>query len=125
MPEPRHSSTPDLYEYKSFLVKNNLDDSVESLTFWQKVFAPLTVMVMCLLAVPFVLGSQREGNAGQRLITGILLGLAYAVVSKLVIQFGVQINLLPVLNAIAPNILFFALAIYLLYRKQSHRKKIA
>jgi lipopolysaccharide export system permease protein len=75
--------------------------------------------------VPFVLGSQREGSAGQRLITGILVGLAYAVVSKLIIQFGVQINLLPVLNAIAPNILFFTLAIYLLYRKQSYRKKIA
>ncbi|MFQ3188128.1 MAG: lipopolysaccharide export system permease protein [Gammaproteobacteria bacterium] len=123
--EPRQMSSADLYEYKSFLVKNNLDDSVESLTFWQKVFAPLTVMVMCLLAVPFVLGSQREGNAGQRLIIGILLGLAYAIVSKLITQFGVQINSLPVLNAIAPNILFFTLAIYLLYRKQSHRKKIA
>jgi lipopolysaccharide export system permease protein len=72
-----------------------------------------------------VLGSQREGNAGQRLIIGILLGLAYAIVSKLITQFGVQINSLPVLNAIAPNILFFTLAIYLLYRKQSHRKKIA
>jgi lipopolysaccharide export system permease protein len=123
--EPRQMSSADLYDYKSFLVKNNLDNSVQSLTFWQKVFAPFTVIVMCLLAVPFVLGSQREGNAGKRLITGILLGLAYAVVSKLITQFGVQINLLPVLNAVAPNILFFILAIYLLYRKQSHRKKIA
>jgi lipopolysaccharide export system permease protein len=121
--EPRQMSSADLYDYKSFLVKNNLDDSVESLTFWQKVFAPLTVIVMCLLAVPFVLGSQRQGNAGQRLITGILLGLAYVVVSRLITQFGVQINLLPVLNAIAPTLLFFTLAIYLLYRKQSHSKK--
>lgn len=120
--EPRQMSSADLYEYKSFLVKNNLDDSVESLTFWQKVFAPLTVIVMCLLAVPFVLGSQRQGNAGQRLIVGILLGLAYVVVSRLITQFGVQINLLPVLNAIAPSVLFFILALYLLYRKQSHRK---
>jgi lipopolysaccharide export system permease protein len=123
--EPRQMSSADLYDYKSFLIKNNLDDSVESLTFWQKVFVPLTVIVMCLLAVPFVLGSQREGNAGQRLITGILLGLAYAVVSKLITQFGVQLNLLPVLNAIAPSVLFFILAIYLLYRKQSHRKNTA
>jgi lipopolysaccharide export system permease protein len=115
----------DLYNYKSFLVKNNLDNSVESLTFWQKIFAPLTVIVMCLLAVPFVLGSQREGNAGQRLIIGILLGLAYVVVSRLITQLGVQINILPVLNAIAPSVLFFILSIYLLYRKQSHRKKSA
>ncbi|MFT5597213.1 MAG: lipopolysaccharide export system permease protein [Chitinophagales bacterium] len=123
--EPRQMSSADLYNYKSFLVKNNLDNSVESLTFWQKIFAPLTVIVMCLLAVPFVLGSQREGNAGQRLIIGILLGLAYVVVSRLITQLGVQINILPVLNAIAPSVLFFILSIYLLYRKQSHRKKSA
>ena len=115
--EPRQMSSFDLYDYKLFLVKNNLDDSVESLTFWQKVFAPLTVVVMCLLAVPFVLGSQREGNTGQRLIIGILLGIAYVVASRLITQFGVEINLLPVINAISPTVLFFILSFYLLYRK--------
>jgi lipopolysaccharide export system permease protein len=123
--DPRQMSVADLHDYQVFLVKNNRDDSVESLVFWQKVLAPLTVIVMCLLAVPFVLGSQRQGSTGQRLITGILLGLGYAVASPLVTQFGVQINLLPVLNAIAPTLLFFILAIYLLYRKQSHSKKSA
>jgi lipopolysaccharide export system permease protein len=77
------------------------------------------------LAVPFVLGSQRQGNTGKRLITGILLGLSYVVVSPLITQFGVQINLLPMLNAIVPTLLFFMLAIYLLYRKQLHSKKSA
>jgi lipopolysaccharide export system permease protein len=72
---------------------------------------------MCLLAVPFVLGSQRQGNAGQRLIIGILLGLAYVVSSRLITQFGIQVNLLPIINAIAPTVLFFILSIYLLYRK--------
>ena len=115
--EPRQMSTMDLYNYQSFLAKNNLDDSVESLTLWQKLFTPLTVIVMCLLAVPFVLGSQRQGHAGQRLIIGILLGLAYVTVSRLLTQLGVQINLLPVLNALAPSLLFFALAIYLLHKK--------
>jgi lipopolysaccharide export system permease protein len=115
--EPRQMSSVDLHDYKAFLVKNNLDDSVESLVFWQKIFLPLTVIVMCLLAVPFVLGSQRQGNAGQRLIIGILLGLAYVVSSRLITQFGIQVNLLPVINAIAPTVLFFILSIYLLYRK--------
>jgi lipopolysaccharide export system permease protein len=123
--DPRQMSTADLYDYQLFLVKNNRDDSVESLIFWQKVLAPLTVIVMCLLAVPFVLGSQRQGNTGKRLITGILLGLSYVVVSPLITQFGVQINLLPMLNAIVPTLLFFMLAIYLLYRKQLHSKKSA
>jgi lipopolysaccharide export system permease protein len=122
--EPRQMSSVDLYDYRSFLAQNNLDNSVESLTFWQKIFAPLTVIVMCLLAVPFVLGSQRQGNTGQRLIIGILLGLAYMVVSRLLTQLGAQINLLPVLNALAPTLIFFALASFLLYKKQSHNVKL-
>jgi lipopolysaccharide export LptBFGC system permease protein LptF len=46
-----------------------------------------------------------------------LLGLTYFVTSRLITQFGIQINLLPVINAIAPTVLFFILSIYLLYRK--------
>lgn len=122
--EPRQMSSMELYNYKSFLVKNNLNDSVENLIFWQKILAPLNVIVMCFLAVPFVLGSQRQGNTGQRLIIGILLGLTYAVVSRLIIQLGAQINLLPMLNALAPPLLFLILAIYLLHRKQSRGKQL-
>lgn len=114
---PRQMSSLGLYEYRIFLAENNLDNSVESLIFWQKIFAPLTVVVMCFLAVPFALGSQREGNTGQRLIVGILLGLAYNFARQLLTSLGTLINSPPVLNALAPSLLFFMLTLYLLYRK--------
>ena len=117
---PRYMSILDLYAYLQFLRENNLDDSVESLTFWQKVFAPITVLVMCILAVPFILGSQRQGSAGVRIITGILLGLSYVAADKLMVQLGIQASVHPALNAIAPTLLFFLLAVFLLVRKQSH-----
>ena len=93
--EPRYMSSVDLYSYLRFLQKNNLDDAVESLTFWQKVFAPLTVLVMCILAVPFILGSQRQGSTGVRTIIGILLGLTYVAADKLLVQLGNQVNIYP------------------------------
>lgn len=120
MIEPRQMSSIDLFAYLTFLDENNLDVSVESLTFWKKVLAPLTVVVMCLLAVPFVLGSQRQSNAGQRLIFGILLGLGFMVTDRLLIQLGSRIGIFPVLNALAPTLLFLLIAVYLLNRKQSH-----
>ncbi len=120
MIEPRHMSSVDLYSYRKFLQENNLDDSVESLTFWQKVFAPLTVLVMCILAIPFILGSQRQGSTGVRIIIGILLGLIYVAANKLLVQLGKQVDIYPAINALLPTLLFFLLAVYLLVKKQSH-----
>ncbi len=120
MIEPKQMSSTDLYDYLKFLRENNLDATAPGLTFWEKVFAPLTVLVMCLLAVPFVLGSQRQSNTGQRLLFGILLGLGYMVADRLLIQLGSRIGISPALNALSPTLLFFLIAVYLLNRKQSH-----
>lgn len=116
--EPRQMSSIDLYTYLEFLQLNNLNADVEKLTFWQKIFAPLTVIVMCILAVPFVIGSQRQGNAGQRLMMGILLGLSYVVTERLLTQLGSHLGVSPIINALLPGLLFLLLAIFLMIRKQ-------
>ena len=120
MIEPRQMSSSDLYAYLSFLEENNLDTANVELTFWQKIIAPFTVLIMCVLGLPFVLGSQRQANTGQRLMLGILLGLTYVVADKLLIQLGSQINIYPFVNAFSPSLLFLVLAVYLLIKKQSH-----
>jgi lipopolysaccharide export system permease protein len=74
---------------------------------------------MCLLAFPFVLGSQRQGSSGQRLLIGILLGLAFVVVERLVIQLGTQFDSNALLIALLPNLTFLGIAIYVLVKKQS------
>ena len=117
--EPRQMSSSDLFTYINFLQQNNLDAYQERLTFWQKVFAPFTVIIMCILAVPFVLGSQRQGNAGQRLMYGILLGLCYVVTERLFSQLGTRFGLYPALNAFIPGFLFLSLAVFLLVKKRN------
>ena len=115
--EPRQMSSSDLFTYIEFLQQNNLNAYVERLTFWQKIFAPLAVIIMCILAVPFVLGSQRQGNAGQRLMYGILLGLCYVVAERLFSQLGTRFDVYPVLNASMSGFLFLSLAVFLLAKK--------
>ena len=56
--DPRQMSIRNLYSYLQFLDENRLDANVERLVFWQKLFAPLTIIIMCLLSFPFVTGSQ-------------------------------------------------------------------
>jgi len=117
--EPRQMSSRDLMAYLKFLDENRLDAEVERLIFWQKMFAPITIVIMCLLAFPFVLGSQRQSNTGQRLLIGILLGLSFAVVDRVLTQLGSQFGINAFVVALAPNLMFFALAVYLMMGKQS------
>ena len=120
MIEPRQMSSGDLRAYLNFLEENRLDDRVERLIFWQKLLAPFTIVIMCLLAFPFVLGSQRQGNTGQRLLIGILLGLAFVVVDRLVVQLGTQFQFNALAIALIPNLAFLGIAVYMLIKKQSH-----
>lgn len=75
---------------------------------------------MCLLAFPFMLGTQRQGNTGQRLLIGILLGLAFVVVDQLVFQLGTQFKVNALIVAMIPNLTFLGIAIYMLAKKWSH-----
>jgi lipopolysaccharide export system permease protein len=118
--KPRQMSTADLLDYLDFLDNNKLDSRAARLIFWQKMFAPLTIIIMCLLAVPFVLGTQRQGNTGQRLLIGILLGLAFIVAERLLTQLGTQFEINAFLVALMPNLFFFSIAVYLLAKKQTH-----
>lgn len=115
--DPGQMSTLDLYSYVSFLDDNRLNHAAESLALWQKIYSPLTVVVMSLLAIPFVLGSQRNSNAGQRVVTGILLGLVYVILNRLLIQLGEQLQLVPFINAFIPTFIFILFTAFLIRRK--------
>ena len=119
MIEPRQMSSNKLYAYLEFLDQNNLDASAERLVFWQKLFAPLTIVIMSLLAVPFVLGAQRQSNTGMRLLIGILIGLSFIVLDRLLTQLGVQFQINALVTAMLPNLALLCAAIYLLVRKQA------
>ena len=76
---------------------------------------------MCLLAFPFVLGAQRQSSTGYRLMIGILLGLSFVAIDRLLTQVGMHFELNAMLVAALPNILFLGVACYLLRKILSHR----
>lgn len=114
---PQQMSVTDLNTYISFLKDNNLSSSAESLSFWRKLYAPVSIIVMGLLAIPFVIGSQRQSNTGQRLMMGILLGLLYVVLNRLLIQMGEQLRVPAYINALIPTFLFLLGTVWLIRKK--------
>ena len=106
-----------MYELIRYLEANGLDASGYRLSLWRKLVA-LTVMVMMLLAVPFVLGPLRDSGAGQRLMIGILIGLGFYVANEVSASLGALLGWPAALAASAPTMLVAAIA---LWRLHQHR----
>lgn len=93
-----------------YLQDNALDSRAVELAFWVKVTAPLATLVMLMLSLPFVFASQRSGGAGQKIFIGIMLGIVYVLVNRLLTELGLANGLSPIISAFAPLVLFALLA---------------
>lgn len=100
--QPANMSALDLYRYSDYLQANDLDSSHYRLAFWIKVLTPVSSLVMLLIALPFIFGSQRSGAAGQRLMIGMLLGIGFFLLNRTMNHLGQVYGLDPLFSAALP-----------------------
>ena len=115
---PTSLSISGLYNYISFLRETGQDVSRFELTFWRKIFQPVSVGVMMLLALSFIFGSLRSVTAGARIVTGICFGFLFYVVNEIFGQMSVVYNMPAVFGALIPSLLFVVMIWWLLSRKR-------
>lgn len=115
---PTSLSISGLYNYISFLRETGQDMSRFELTFWRKIFQPVSVGVMMLLALSFIFGSLRSVTAGARIVTGICFGFLFYVVNEIFGQMSVVYNMPAVFGALMPSLLFIVMIWWLLSRKR-------
>ncbi len=114
--QPDSLSIQKLHYYIGHLQQNNQDTRNFRLEFWKKIFMPLATLVMMLLATSFVFRQIRSGGMSSRVFIGIMLGLLFVIVDQSFGYFGLLYALPPVAGALLPIVMFFALALFLLYR---------
>jgi len=114
--DPASLSVRDLLGYIRYLNNNALDSRHYELAFWKQVFAPLSTLVMLLLATPFVFSAQRSGSAGQRLLIGVLIGVAYYLADQLMSRMGLVYGFYPLLSALLAPLLFALAGLAMLRR---------
>jgi len=107
---PDALSAQNLYDQAQYLKANQLDSRAIELAFWVKIASPFATIVMLMLSLPFVFSSQRAGGAGQKIFIGIMLGIVYVLVNKLLTQLALANGLSPALSAFMPLIFFFLVA---------------
>lgn len=113
---PGQESLNKLYQSYRYRRQTGLAYSSLELAFWQRVFQPLTVVVMICLGVPFVFGSLRDAAMGSRFLLGGMLGFGFYTLNQFVGRFSIAIDLPPILAAILPIIVFAVMGLLLLRR---------
>lgn len=103
--QPENMSALDLFRYSKYLQNNELDASHYLFAFWIKVVTPISSLVMLLIALPFVFSSQRSGGAGQRVLIGLLLGIGFFMVSRIMNHLGQVYGVYPLVSAALPMVL--------------------
>ena len=113
---PANMTVPALIEYIHYRVQNHLDASPYKLQLWSRFFQPIVVLILMLLAVPFVFGPMRSANIGVRLVVGVVIGFSFYLFNQFAGAFSAITHLSPFLGAALPSILFGILLMILLWR---------
>ena len=85
------------------------------IAFWNKVFYPVTVIVMMIVALPFSYFQRRQGGVGFRIFAGTILGLVFFLIGRLFSNLGVLNDWPPLFSATFPLVVFVTLTIALLW----------
>ena len=116
--KPRNMPLTALDDYIRYLDDNALESSTYRKAFWKKITGPLSILVMMLIAMPFVFANRRAGNAGARLVLGIMFGMAYYIASEMLGNLGQVYNVPVLLSAFTPLLVFTVIGFVLLQRSE-------
>ena len=109
-------SIPGLMQYIDYLKSNELDTARFELALWKKFVHPFTTVVMIFIALPLVLGRLGSVGIAQRILAGVVISVGFLVIEQLSGHMGLALGVSPGVAAVAPTLLFAALAGWLFRR---------
>jgi lipopolysaccharide export system permease protein len=92
-----------LASYIDHLRRNSLDTAYYEIGYWSRIARIFAVIIVTLLALPFVFGPLRTTGAGTRTVIGVMLGVVFFLVSRTVENGGQLFGLNPVIVAWLPT----------------------
>jgi lipopolysaccharide export system permease protein len=113
---PNQLPSATLYRLVGYLQANGLDDRQPLFAFWSRIARTVAVLFGVLVAVPFVFGSLRSSGGGARTTVGLLIGIAFFLLQRMLESGAIVFDLDPVLLAWIPTSLLAAAALTMLAR---------
>jgi len=92
-----------LASYIDHLRRNSLDTASYEIGYWSRIARLVAVIVVTLLALPFVFGPLRTTGTGTRTVIGVMLGVVFFLITRTVENGGQLFGLNPVLVGWLPT----------------------
>jgi lipopolysaccharide export system permease protein len=115
---PEDMSVFGLMRYMTHLNRNHQSILRYDIAFWNKLIYPLSCISMALIALAFVPNNRRNINLGGKLFTGIMVGIVFFFVTKLLGFLALIFHLNAILSAVTPTLILFILGWYFVLRKE-------
>ncbi|MCB6184018.1 LPS export ABC transporter permease LptG [Leeia sp. TBRC 13508] len=122
---PEKMSSMQLYRFVEHLTANHQDSRRYEVALWSKLGYPFTCLALILLSLPFAQYQKRSGNAANRMIAGILLGLLFFVTNKLIGNMAILYGFAPIITALAPTAVLMGLAVLVLWWQEYGKVRLA
>jgi len=116
--DPEALSIRGLYNYTKYLKQSGQMSGRYQLNMWGKIFQPLSVAVMMLMALSFIFGPLRSVSMGFRVVVGISFGFLFYVLDQIFGPLSLVYNIPPILGALLPSAAFFAVSVFLLLKRR-------
>lgn len=114
--KPNNLSFTDLFAFASYRSDQGIEAGRYFFAFWKKVFQPATSIVMVFIAISFIFGPLRSVTMGQRIVTGVVVGLVFTYAQELLGHVSVVYRVPPFVAAGVPVVVFLAVGIRLLHK---------
>src|SRR5690606_3203971 len=115
--DPTALSISGLYNYTRYLKQSGQVSGRYELNMWSKIFQPLSVAVMMLMALSFIFGPLRSVPMGVRVVTGISFGFVFYVLDQIFGPLTLVYGIPPLIGALLPSASFFAISLWLMLRR--------
>ena len=118
--DPDRMSANELAVYTRHLAENKQGTDRFKIAFWKKLIDPLAIFVLMALALPFAYLHSRSGGISLKIFIGIMIGVSFMLINTLFSHLGLLSTWPPFFTAIAPSLLFLALALGALWWVERH-----
>jgi lipopolysaccharide export system permease protein len=92
-----------LASYIEHLRRNSLDTASYEIGYWSRIARLFGVIVVTLLALPFVFGPLRTTGAGTRTVIGVMLGVVFFLINRTIENGGQLFGLNPAMVGWLPT----------------------
>lgn len=108
-----------LFSYIKHLSHNHESTNRHEIAMWNKLLYPIACISMAFIAIGFIPNNGRNINLSTKLFAGIIIGVAFFFVNKLVGFMATLYFWNPILSASIPTVLLFAIGWIIILKKEA------